>query len=240
MKNENGKTIDSLPAYLQAAARALIGSRAHQPVEVLADEAESYLQARTGLSPAKIAKIKEAILKGEVALETHGNVYKLDLPDDVMEKLLDWDKPLSEQSEHVRMALARADTSWAKHLRGEDQPDFVKAFIPATGGEAYDRLAARPLPTGQGKKAASEYLASLGVVGCRYADHGSRGVSSDVGGSGGASFNYVVWDQEVLDRVSLIARNGERPDEVRVAEEEPNNKGALVQPRRVADSGPAW
>jgi len=72
------------------------------------------------------------------------------------------------------------------------------------------------------------------------ANKGSRGVSSDVGGSGGASFNYVVWDQGVLDRVSLIARNGERLDEVRVAEEEPNNKGALVQPRRAADLRPAW
>ena len=48
--------------------------------------------------------------KGESYVDT-GSLYKLDIPDDVMPKLLDWDKPLSEQSEYVKKKLGLFNTS---------------------------------------------------------------------------------------------------------------------------------
>lgn len=41
---------------------------------------------------------------------SQGSLYKVDLPDAKIEQMLDWDKPLSEQSENVRNALKRRIT----------------------------------------------------------------------------------------------------------------------------------
>jgi hypothetical protein len=41
-------------------------------------------------------------------LETKGNLYKADLPDEMIDRMLDWNKPLSEQPESVRKALRQA------------------------------------------------------------------------------------------------------------------------------------
>ena len=40
--------------------------------------------------------------------EPKGNFYKVDIPDEHIDKMLDWDKPLSGQSEHVSKALKKA------------------------------------------------------------------------------------------------------------------------------------
>lgn len=61
------------------------------------------------------------------------------------------------------------------------------------------------------KKKASEYLASIGIVGTRYLDGNSR---SD----GAGTHNYVIWDQPTLNRIALLERNGEKLDAIREAD----------------------
>ena len=55
-----------------------------------------------------------ASLRKRLSISQVGNTYQLDIPDDVMPNLLDWDKPLSEQTAQVRNALLRAGVTITK------------------------------------------------------------------------------------------------------------------------------
>ena len=46
-------------------------------------------------------------LAGKYKLEDAGTLYQLDIPDDVMPKLLDWDKPMSRQPKDVQASPRR-------------------------------------------------------------------------------------------------------------------------------------
>jgi hypothetical protein len=48
-----------------------------------------------------------------------------------------------------------------------------------------------------------ETLKELGIPGNKYLDGMSRG-------SGKGSYNYVLWDQDVLDKVALLERNSQK------------------------------
>jgi len=91
---------------------------------------------------------------GELRYEKSGALYQLDIPDATLPYLLDWDKPLSEQTKEVRKAL-----EFDVERRGLSQKDDGK-FI-------YKQM-------GRDDKSRSEYLASLGIVGNRYLDGQSR------------------------------------------------------------------
>lgn len=105
------------------------------------------------------------------------NLYHVELDLDP-EDCLDWDKPLSEQSERVKKALAGTDVM--KYMTPE------KGVAYGTGADLYSVLSniLGAAPAFDPKKwtkddkpnqqAASEYLASLGIKGIRYADQGSR------------------------------------------------------------------
>lgn len=112
------------------------------------------------------------------------------------EELLDWDKPLSEQSGKVRKALetpariaSKFGYSMTEVLRMsaerrkqlEANAEAVKLFDFA-GSAIYQTIASDPdNPNGSrggqqtGAKQATELLASLGIKGIRYLDQGSRG-----------------------------------------------------------------
>ena len=134
------------------------------------------------------------------------SLYKLDIPDDVMPKLLDWDKPLSEQSAAVREALT--------------SNGLIQDWLVAndSGASFYRRLAeGGTLPSGWAMaaqdraKETSMALAKAGIPGLRYLDGSSRN-------KGEGTYNYVVWDQNVLDRIALLERNGEKLDALREAD----------------------
>lgn len=122
-----------------------------------------------------------------------GSLYKLDIPDDVIPKLLDWDTRLALQPEHVQQAIKPA-------------LELVPDIHPErdTGGDLYKALSKR-LGSDQ---AASEYLNALGIPGNTY-----RGMS---GGETGTK--YVIWDQPTLDRVALLERNKKKLEAIQAAE----------------------
>ena len=98
--------------------------------------------------------------KGDEVQE--GNIHITDI-NATEDELLDWDKPLSEQSEVVKAALERLK-------RDELLGDFVRDSY--SGSTFYNVLGGR---TGLGSdKAASEYLDSLGVKGIKFLDATSR------------------------------------------------------------------
>lgn len=87
-------------------------------------------------------------------------------------------------------------------------PIIIDMGQNATANELYSRLASKL----GSDKAASEYLASLGIVGNRYLDQQSRN------GTDTPTYNFVIWDQPTLDKIALLERNGEKLDAMREAD----------------------
>ena len=126
---------------------------------------------------------------GDRIKDATGHLYEIDVPDEDIAKMLDWDAPLSEQPESVREALGKIGVGDAK-----------------TGGEAYQQIAMkeatdRNWPTEGAKKYATEALQNLGIPGIKYYDGGSRS-------AGEGTRNMVLFD-ELARRAKVLKRNDE-------------------------------
>lgn len=179
-----------------------------------------------GVDPSYAKKMKQAYAKGMDIYQQNsaGALYKVDLPDEHIAKMLDWDKPLSQQSPEVQKAIPKvADyaslrkqyTDIDSQISGlppssklfnelsdkrrqlSSQMDYAKRLEKAVGSDIYEIMGG-----GRGNQlAASEKLKELGVPGIRYLDGGSRG-------TGAGTSNYVVFPgNESL--MQIIERNGQ-------------------------------
>lgn len=108
-----------------------------------------------------------------------GNLYQVDLPDEQIAKMLDYDKPLSQQPENVRQAV-RGIVESEELYKGRFAPRFLDQRT--TGG---DVLGVFNEALG-GPNVASTYLRQAGIPGIRYLDEGSRG-------AGKGTSNFVVF-----------------------------------------------
>ncbi len=153
-----------------------------------------------------------------------GALYKVDLPDEHIAKMLDWDKPLSKQSPEVQKAIPKvADYALLrkqyadidsqisglppssklfnelsdKRRQLSSQMDYAKRLEKAVGSDIYEIIGG-----GRGNQlTASEKLREAGIPGIRYLDGGSRG-------TGAGTSNYVVFPgNEGL--LSILERNGQ-------------------------------
>ena len=145
------------------------------------EKGEPYTVEQGGLEYAK--KFNDALnqvkSKKEITFE-QGNLYKVDL-NVKDEDLLDWDKPLSEQSEKVRTAL--------KKYYGTDN---LGALELRSGQSIYTDLGlAQKGNSTEIQKKASEVLNSFGIPGIRYLDGTSRK-------QGEGTYNYVVFDENLI------------------------------------------
>lgn len=146
--------------------------------------------------PAMEQSIKE--LKGKA------NVYKVDLPDEMIDRMLDWDKPLSEQSESVKQTLMKDKRIKSLFERGKIDDMY------ANGGEYYRSLVSQhrqnapPHLTEEtaenwAQPATSQVLKELGIPGIKYLDAGSRGAT------GTGARNFVVFPGEEK-KVKILER----------------------------------
>lgn len=147
-------------------------------------------------------------------LQIKGSLYTVDLPDEKIAQMLDWDKPLSQQSDVVKRAILGREIVDPKllykkadeYLKKGDatSADFVKrqAFalendLKRTGEGWYQTLASQQMPsTGdvksnmqKGSAAAAQALRDAGIPGIRYLDEGSRA-------AGKGTSNFVVFPGE--------------------------------------------
>ena len=117
------------------------------------------------------------------------NLYKVDLPDEHIAKMLDWDKPFAKQPETVKKVLRdsglykeyRANLSNFACPRGTRNPNMR--------GENFAAYLENKLG---GQQQVSEYLRSLGIPGIRYLDQGSRT-------AGEGTSNFVVFDPKHMN-----------------------------------------
>lgn len=119
-----------------------------------------------------------------------GNLYHVDIPDDEIAKMLDWDKPLSEQPESVRKAIESVREAY----RANPALDVPYIYDDMTGEQLYKEIATVGYrKNGEGAnhaKYASDEMKKLGIPGIKYLDNGSRG-------AGDGTRNLVLFDDKL-------------------------------------------
>ena len=156
-----------------------------------------------GASKEDVLKQLESLDAGKAKLS--GNFYKVDLPDEKIATMLDWDKPLSQQPKTIQNWLKDSMNPYRAQLAAKD----VGGNEP-TGSLIYNRLAElmsegkkSDVFTNQanfGAKNASQELADAGIAGIKYLDEGSRA-------AGQGTRNFVVFPNEEKS-MTILERNG--------------------------------
>jgi hypothetical protein len=147
-------------------------------------------QAKDGdINAAKNIPVME---KSLAELQNQGSLYKVDLPDEHIAKMLDWDQSLRLQHPDVQRKLGEM---------GYETVEPKGRFMPGKswkGSAIYEDLVNSGKFTPQDL---STEFSKAGIPGIRYLDGGSRG-------AGAGSSNYVVFPgNEGL--LSILERNGQ-------------------------------
>ena len=168
--------------------------------------AANILQEANGdktLAAQMARRLPDRVSSSVYAMVTHPDVkvippslYKVDLPDTAIAKMLDWDKPLSQQAPEVADAVRKAFPG--TYINGRYVDPANSQF---TGKALLDQLTAIANKRGApGMRQAEPALREAGVTGIRYLDGGSRG-------AGQGSSNFVIFPgNEGL--LQILERNG--------------------------------
>ena len=170
------------------------------PVQVAAFELERHngdraaaaaFHAKTFAGGENNAAVK--ILKSKQQLpsvDLPGNLYKVDLPDEKIAKMLDFDKYLSEQSKAVQDILL----PYQKEIGG--------SF--GTGEQTLKAIAFERRMKGldDSPAAVAQQLKEMGIPGVQYLDAGSRNVA-------GGTRNFVVFPGEEKS-MTILERNAQK------------------------------
>jgi hypothetical protein len=119
-------------------------------------------------------------------LQPTGNLYKVDIPDEYIPTMMDYDKPLGQQSAVVKKALNEIKKQITPEMKMELGGDMNLLFGKDVTPVQFLNTMEIIHPTG-GVGIGEKMLNDLGVKGIRYKDAMSRG--ADEGTS-----NYVVFD----------------------------------------------
>jgi hypothetical protein len=120
-----------------------------------------------GLPPAEIENTANVI-------RNTGNLYKVDLPDAKIAQMLDWDKPLSQQSKQVKQAIEKTKAMLPSNalddLGGDLSLMYGPNVMPVEFLNTWESL---------GQKAGGEIaLQKFGIPGIKYFDEGSRNLAN--------------------------------------------------------------
>ena len=143
----------------------------------------AYRKYKTSAGEDAAKRYDELMVAREGIRTAPGNLYKVDLPDEQIAKMLDWDKPLSEQAESVQKALQSSDHPMVKYVLEKSKEN------PAYGAQD---LLMRMAGTKNNSAEASQHLRELGIPGIRYLDQGSRT-------AGEGTSNFVVFDPKHMN-----------------------------------------
>jgi hypothetical protein len=128
---------------------------------------------------AKMEQVIAHLENGTASKVEHqvpGRMYQVRINADP-EQFLDWDKPLSQQSDAIKASIGKL-------------PDRVRPLDPMEWENVSgERLVKR---LGYDEPKATSALREAGIPGIRYLDQGSRG-------AGSGSYNYVVFDDSLIE-----------------------------------------
>jgi hypothetical protein len=143
--------------------------QANKPPEVLARQLQNANIAARDLPQDKLTELFRAYQE-----KGGGNLYKVDLPDEKIATMIDWDKPLSQQSAQVKEALKGIE----QDLPTIPNFDLKKWMDSDPLASTWHNAIVRDLKVEPSK--ISELLQNKGVAGIKYFDELSRrpGVTS--------------------------------------------------------------
>jgi hypothetical protein len=169
-------------------------------------------------------KAKAGLQEAKQTMNQSSNLYKVDIPDEYIPNMLDWDKPISQQSDLVKNALLnhpevqkylaegeakRIAMNKAQPARLEKLPQIANKVFDenrVSGQQVVDRL---NQVIGDPKKV-SEMLNELGITGIRYLDEGSRA-------RGKGTSNFVVFEPS---EVKILEQNSKPMTRKEIIEQE--------------------
>jgi hypothetical protein len=164
------------------------------------DAARKYLE--TSLPKEQV----EAALN-DVKNASSGSLYTVNIPDAMVDRMLDWDKPLSQQAPEVRKSLESLGYKIDAKARTKYSEDLLNALFensPAPTGKIPSDPLGSEIARGTGifdrpqDKVIAERLRQAGIPGIRYLDRSSR-----AGGEG--TRNIVVFPGEEQN-VKILSR----------------------------------
>jgi len=158
---------------------------------------EQFLTPEGRAHSAALAKQIEALKGAKIKNAPSGNLYKVDLPDEQIAKMLDWDKPLSQQAdlgkkispeslgltykqlENGNHAFVNSEGKVLGNLQKNGSKEsftqnWIENVLRGSGRDLYNQLGQG---MGGGAKV-SEALQQAGIPGIRYLDQGSRAAPS--------------------------------------------------------------
>jgi len=129
-----------------------------------------------------------------------GSLYKVDIPDEYIPKMLDFDKPLYKQSDEVKQLALKYKPALEKRL------EFTggEGIFGLTGSDLFGVMqrynpGSSKINTGNiSNKDVTKMMQSAGIPGSKYLDQGSRNINSP-----NNTLNYVVFDPtnvKILER----------------------------------------
>ena len=136
-----------------------------------------------------------------------GSLYTVDIPDAMVDRMLDWDKPLSQQAPEVRKSLESLGYKIDAKAKTKYSEDLLSALFensPAPTGKIPSDPMGSEIARGTGifdrpqDKVIAERLRQAGIPGIRYLDQSSR-----AGGEG--TRNIVVFPGEEQN-VKILSR----------------------------------
>jgi hypothetical protein len=164
-----GKQINDYYNQIQNAAAKVHPSKAtaeYEKLEILENLMMNRMPDELQSSVSEMSQATQKWFEKTVkpSFETYGNLYKVDIPDEYIPNMLDWDKPFSKQTEQVKEAIKKIEPK-IKQIN----PDINVEKL--TGEQIYR---AYQQYRGNQPDFASEGLNELGIKGIRYLDQGSR------------------------------------------------------------------
>ena len=127
-------------------------------------------------------------------LQPGGSLYKVDLPDTAIAKMLDWDKPLSQQAPGVQAAIKRTRSMLPANAIDDLGGDLSLLYGRDVGADSFLGTMNSIQPN-----LGEALLQKAGIPGVRYLDGGSRGAGSS---------NFVVFPGNE-DLLRILERNGQ-------------------------------
>ena len=176
----------------------------------------------SGDDPSKAKRFYQMAMKTQGGFDPRGALYRTEIDIDP-DTLLDWDKPLSEQSEAVKRAFVEKAAEKDPYIMDLWESGQLDPFNPEVINSPY-RSGRAALTEALGDMTTQErsaYLNSKGIPGIRYLDGMSRG-------DGGGSRNYVMFD----DKPIRIVERGNATPEAMAAAAIPGAVGAYAQRRQ--------
>lgn len=201
----HGLTGDGAEMLAHQFAIGFGGQRFNDWIDGLRDALDDPLYV--GRSRAAAQQVVDNLVEASAAvseMKSPGRLYEVSL-DVEPEQLLDWDKPLGEQSEAVRKAIDAVREAARERARAADAAGDQTAFGQAINEAAALNLergaigdAMRVAEIGASPARFAQLLREAGIKGIRYLDAGSRA-------AGEGSRNFVIFDDSL---VKIVSKDG--------------------------------